>query len=105
TASTPVLCPRAGGNLIQTQNTRLNDFLFQQSRAVELCSRALGNLVKTCQHILTISLLRRGARLWLREGTVLFVNKKNNKKKLLRMLTHPQAPAALTNAAASQILL
>ena len=25
-------------------------------------SRALGNLVKTCQHILTISLLRRGAR-------------------------------------------
>ncbi len=39
-ASTPVLCPRAG----------------------ELYSRALGNLVKTCQHILTISLFWRGAR-------------------------------------------
>ena len=35
-ASTPVLCPRAGGNLIQTHHTRLNDFLLQQSRAVEL---------------------------------------------------------------------
>ena len=32
-----VLCPRADGNLIQTRTTRLNDFLFQQSRAVELC--------------------------------------------------------------------
>ncbi len=68
----PVLWPRAGGNLIQTRNTRLNDFLFQQSRAVELRSRALGNLVKTRKRILTISLLRCGARLWLREGTVLF---------------------------------
>ena len=36
TASTSVLRPRAGGNLIQTRNTRLNDFLFQQSRAVRL---------------------------------------------------------------------
>ena len=35
-ASTPILCPRAGGNLIQTRTTRLNDFLIQQSRAVEL---------------------------------------------------------------------
>ncbi len=32
----PVLWPRAGGNLIQTRNTRLNDFLLQHSRAVEL---------------------------------------------------------------------
>ena len=32
-ASTSVLCPRAGGNLIQTRTTRLNDFLFQRSRA------------------------------------------------------------------------
>ena len=36
-ASTSVLCPRAGGNLIQTRNTRLNDFLLQRSRAVEHC--------------------------------------------------------------------
>ena len=28
---------RAGGNLIQTRATRLNDSLLQQSRAVELC--------------------------------------------------------------------
>ena len=32
-----VLCSRAGGNLNQTQIIRLNDFLLQQSRAVELC--------------------------------------------------------------------
>ncbi|WP_297832734.1 hypothetical protein, partial [uncultured Rikenella sp.] len=38
-ASTPILCPRAGGNLIQTRNTRLNDFLFQQSRAGRALSR------------------------------------------------------------------
>ena len=31
-----VLCPRADGNLIQTRITRLNDFLLQRSRAVEL---------------------------------------------------------------------
>ncbi len=30
---TPFSVPRAGGNLIQTRTTRLNDFLFQQSRA------------------------------------------------------------------------
>ncbi len=38
-ASTPVLCPRAGGNLIQTRTTRLNDFLLQQSRAGRALSR------------------------------------------------------------------
>ncbi len=31
-ASTSVLCPRAGGNLIQTQIMRLNDFLLQRAR-------------------------------------------------------------------------
>ncbi len=31
--SYPLLCPRAGGNLIQTHLSRLNDFLLQHSRA------------------------------------------------------------------------
>ena len=49
-----------------------------------------GNLVKTHKCILTISLFRRGARLWLQEGTVPFVNRRN-RKNFRRMLTHPQA--------------
>ncbi|WP_297624160.1 hypothetical protein [uncultured Rikenella sp.] len=36
TAGGPNLFPRAGGNLIQTRITRLNDFFLQQSRAGEL---------------------------------------------------------------------
>ena len=44
---------------------RAGDVFFVQGRVFSraVCSRAGGNLVKTCQHILTISLFRRGARL------------------------------------------
>ena len=35
-ADGPTFFPRAGGNLIQTHHLRLNDFLLQRSRAVEL---------------------------------------------------------------------
>ena len=64
----PVLRPRAGGNLIQTRITRLNDFLLQQSRAGRALSARLG---KSCQNApahFDDFLLRRGARLSHKRG-------------------------------------
>ncbi|WP_304709363.1 hypothetical protein, partial [uncultured Rikenella sp.] len=60
-ASTPVLCPRAGGNLIQTRITRLNDFLLQRSRASSFV-RAPGEILFKARNALNDFPFKAAAR-------------------------------------------
>ncbi|WP_300853332.1 hypothetical protein, partial [uncultured Rikenella sp.] len=64
-------------------------------RAV-LCPRALGNPVKTCQHILTISLLRRGARSDHCPGSNCSFSEEKEPKRLSTDASHPKAAGGPT---------
>ncbi|WP_304708114.1 hypothetical protein, partial [uncultured Rikenella sp.] len=99
-ASTPILCPRAGGNLIQTQIMRLNDFLFQQSRA----GRALTRLELFSLASPSSSPLGNLQTAFALHSLAASVVNKENQKNFRRMLTHPQAVLAQITAPVSVVL-